>query len=224
MSALALAGALAVPAFALSEEAAVKKMNTAIDALQKGDATTAVPLLTEVIDSGKVKGKNLQIAYFARGSGYAMLDQCPNAIPDFTKSLEMKPDDPQVLAQRGNCYSKTSQPQLAVADMKAAVAVEPTNKDYAEFYCAVAFNAKAHADAGAACEAAVTKFPLAAGATADQTTARNQMTQASAQSYEEAGDKPSSLRMWTMLLSFDPTSEAAKQGIERTGGGKPKRK
>ena len=205
-TALALAFALMLPAAAREKASAVKKLNEAVTALQGGDAATALPLLTDVIDNGGLEGENLWIAYFSRGAAYSMLKQCANAIPDFTKALELKPQDHQSYAQRGNCYNDTKQVELAIADLKQAVALDPTNEGYAGFLCAVAFNGKVHAEAGPACEAYVVKFkPNDA-----------ELIQASAQSYEAAGNKKKANEMWKRLLAVDPKSEAAKQGIART--------
>ncbi len=206
LTALTVALMLTAPAAAISEREAVELLNAGITTLQGGDAAAALPLLTQAVESGKLKGDNIYIGYFSRGAAYGMLKQCPNAIPDFTKAIEIKQDDPQVYAQRGNCYAEGQQYELAIADVKQAVALAPTDASYATFLCAVAFNGKVHAEAGPACEAAVEKF-----APTDA-----ELTQASAQSYEAAGDKASANRMWKKLLALDPASEAAKQGIERT--------
>lgn len=197
---------LAGPAAALSAKGAVGKLNDGIEALQKGDAATAVPLIGEAIDSGKLEGENLFLAYFTRGAGYAMLQQCPNAIPDFDKAIAMKATDPQVFAQRGSCLAQTGEAEKAVADLKQAAALAPDNKEYAEFHCAVAFNGKIHAEAGPACENAVLKF----------SPDNKELVQASAQSYEAAGNKAKANEMWKKLLALDPASEAAKQGVQRT--------
>ena len=205
-TAVALTLALLVPAAARESKKAVEKLNAGVTALQGGDAATALPLITEAIESEGLEGENLWIAYFSRGAAYSMLKQCPNAIPDFTKAIELKATDAQSYAQRGNCYVETKQPELAVADLKQSVALDPENKDYAGFLCAVAFNSKLHAEAGPACEAVVVKY--------DPT--NKELVQASAQSYEAAGNKAKANEMWKKLLALDPASEAAKQGVART--------
>lgn len=214
-AAFAVLFAMAMPAEAQSRREqkmmkAVETMNKGIQALQGGDAATAVTLLTEAIDMNVLKEENLRIAHFVRGASYANLDQCPQGIPDFTMAidigLEIKNDDPQVYAQRGACFTKTGKPAEAVADLKKAVALEPANKEYAEFLCATAFNAKLHAEAGAACEHAVVTFAPD----------NQELVQAAAQAYEQAGNKAKANEMWKKLLALDPASEAAKQGIART--------
>jgi tetratricopeptide (TPR) repeat protein len=212
ITSLALAASLILPAAAQDSRreekirAAVETLNKGIEALRANDAATAVELITKSIDSGRLKDENLRIAHFSRGAGYSMLDRCPDAIPDFTIAIEMKADDAQVFAQRGACYDKTKQAPAAIADLKQAVALAPTEPAYATFLCAVAFNGKVFAESGPACEAAVRTFDPK----------NKEFVQASAQSYEAAGNKPKANEMWKMLLSLDPASEAAKQGIART--------
>lgn len=212
LTAIAVVCAIAAPAHAQSNRReekmakAVEIMNKGIEAIEADDPKTAVELLTRAIEMNVLKDENLQIAHFVRGAAYAALEQCPQAIPDFNISLEMKPEDPQVLAQRGNCLAKTGNAAAGVADLKKAVELDPANQAYAEFYCATAFNAKIHAEAGPACENAVVAFAPT----------NQELIQASAQSYEQAGNKPKANQMWKKLLALDPASETAKQGIART--------
>lgn len=216
LTAFAVLFAIAMPAEAQSSRReqkmmkAVETMNKGIEAMKAGDAAGAVTLLTQAIDMGVLKEENLRIAHFVRGASYAFLDQCPQAIPDFTIAIqigtEIKNEDHQVYAQRGNCLAQTGKAAEGVADLKQAVALDPANKEYAEFLCATAFNAKMHAEAGAACEHAVVTF----------SPGNQELIQASAQSYEQAGNKAKANEMWKKLLALDPASEAAKQGIART--------
>lgn len=212
ITSLALAASLVLPAAAQDSRreakiaAAVETLNKGIEALRGNDAATAVQLITKAIDSGRLKDENLRIAHFSRGAGYSMLDRCPDAIPDFTIAIDMKADDAQVFAQRGACYDKLKQSPAAVADLKQAVALAPTEAAYGSFLCAVAFNGKIFAESGPACEDAVKKYDPQ----------NKDFVQASAQSYEAAGNKPKANEMWKMLLALDPASEAAKQGIART--------
>jgi tetratricopeptide (TPR) repeat protein len=206
LAALFFVFALTAPSLAQRVPAYQRHFQAGIEALQKGDFPTAVAELTEAIDSGKLEGENLANAHMARGFAYAQLKQCANAIPDFTKSLEIIPTNAQSMAQRGNCYIETQQVALGLADLKAAVGLAPDDKSYAEFYCAAANNAKAYAESGPACENAAKKF-----APQDK-----QLIRAAAQGYELAGNKPKANEMWKMLAALDPNDKDAKDGIART--------
>lgn len=209
LTALLFMFAISAPALAQRPPAYVRHFQAGIEALQKGDFPKAIEELTEAIDSGKLEGDNLANAHMARGFAYVQLKQCPNAIPDFTKSIEVNPANPanaQSFAQRGNCYIETQQVPLGLADLKQAVALAPDDKSYAEFYCAAANNAKVYAESGPACEHAVKKF----------SPQDKELIRASAQAYELAGNKPKANEMWKMLAALDPNDKDAKDGIART--------
>ncbi len=206
VTAIFMVFALTAPALAQRPPAYVRHFQKGVEAVQAGDFPTAVAELTEAIDSGKLEGENLGNAHMARGFAYAQLKQCANAIPDFTKAIEVKPQEAQIYAQRGNCYIETQQVQPGIADLKQAVALAPEDKSYAEFLCASANNAKLYAESGPACEHAAKKF----------SPQDKQLIQASAQAYELSGNKPKANEMWKMLLALDPASKDAKDGVART--------
>lgn len=177
-----------------------------VAAMEAGNYQAAVDAFSKAIEIGGLGEQNEKAAHLNRGIAYAGLNQCPNAIPDFDKALEIGGDDALAYIQRAQCHSTTGNGAEATADAKKATAMMPDDASYAKLYCAIAFNAKVYADAGPACETVVVRFePQNA-----------QLTQASAQSYEAAGNKAKANEMWTKLLALDPSSEAAKQGIKRT--------
>lgn len=208
--AVALASVLVVPAAAhIKREAppskeGAKALKNGVDAMNSGEYESAVREFSRAIEIGGL-GDNEKPAYLNRGIAYVQLKQCPKAIPDFDKALEIGGDDALAYIQRAQCQSEAGQVALAVADAKKATALAPEEASYASLHCAIAFNGKVHVEAGPACENVVVRFePQNA-----------QLTQASAQSYDAAGNKPKAKEMWTKLLALDPASEAAKQGIQR---------
>lgn len=212
LTAVALAAALVVPAAAHIQDRknnaskeSVEALEAGVEAMKASDFQKAVDEFSRAIEIGGMNEQNEKAAHLNRGIAYAQLKQCPKAIPDFDKALEVGGDDALAYIQRGQCQSDVGQVQLAVADVKKAVAMTPDDPAYAKLYCAVAFNGKVYAEAGPACENVVVRFePQNA-----------QLTQASAQSYDAAGNKAKAKEMWTKLLALDPSSEAAKQGIKK---------
>lgn len=97
------------------------------------------------IDSGKYKQgikrcseliakfpKNAQLFYYratCRKYGGAMSE----ALPDYTRSLELEPGDLSALIGRGDCYRLLKQPQKAIADANKAIEVAPA--DAAAAFC-----------------------------------------------------------------------------------------
>lgn len=212
LTAIALAATLVVPATAAlrdreakESKEAVKSLQAGVEALKAGEFQKAVDEFSRAINIGDLNPQNEKAAHLNRGIAYAQLKQCPSAVPDFDKALEIGGDDALAYIQRGQCGSEMGQAPQATADAKKAVQLEPQNADYAKLYCAIAFNGKVYAEAGPACENVVVRF-------APQDA---QLTQASAQSYDVSGNKAKAKEMWTKLLALDPSSEAAKQGIKR---------
>lgn len=212
LTVIAVAAMLVFPAAArlrdknLNEsKEAVKALEKGVEALKEGDFQQAVDSFTRAINIGEMNAQNQKAAHLNRGIAYAQLKQCPSAVPDFDKALEIGGDDALAYIQRAQCQSELGQVPLAVADAKKAAALAPDDADYAKLYCAISFNGKIYAEAGPACENVVVRF-------APQDA---KLTQASAQAYDVSGNKAKAKEMWTRLLALDPTSEAAKQGIKR---------
>ncbi len=209
---LAAGLALAMPASAYlenrkanAEKEAVEALEAGVEALKAGDFQRAVEQFSRAIEIGGMNDQNVKAAHLNRGVAYVSLKQCPSAIPDFDKALEVGGDDALAYIQRAQCNSETGQVAGAVADAKKATSMMPDDAGYAKLYCAISFNGKIFAEAGPACENVVVRFePQNA-----------QLTQASAQSYDVSGNKAKAKEMWTKLLALDPSSEAAKQGIKR---------
>lgn len=209
---LAASLALALPASAYlenrkanDEKEAIEALQVGVEALKAGNFQGAVDAFTRAIEIGGMNDQNIKAAHLNRGVAYVGLKQCPNAVPDFDKALEVGGDDALAFIQRAQCHSEAGQVAAAVADAKKATAMLPDDASYANLYCAISFNGKVYAEAGPACENVVVRFePQNA-----------QLTQASAQAYDATGNKAKAKEMWTKLLALDPTSEAAKQGIKR---------
>ena len=183
-----------------------------IEAAQAGDTAMneknyakAVEEYTVAVDSGELSGDTLGVILVNRGVAYVNLQQCPKAIPDFTGAIEvLSTPNANAYVGRGQCYIDTGKAAEGVADFKQAVALAPTESSFVGAFCTAAFNAKIYAEAGPACEAYSAFVPTNA-----------QIFEASAVSYQNAGNKAKALEMWKRLLALDPNSAVAKQGIQQ---------
>lgn len=183
-----------------------------IKAIQAGDAAitakdypAAIAAYTIAIDSKELKGDPLASILINRGISYYSIQQCPSAIPDFDKSIEIaREPNAQAYAGRGQCYMDTGKSAEGVADFKQAVALKPEDASFAGALCSATFNAKIYLESGPACEAYLVFVPDNA-----------QIMEATAASYQYAGNKAKALEMWQRLLALDPNSAIAKQGIEQ---------
>jgi tetratricopeptide (TPR) repeat protein len=93
--------------------------------LRQGKYDEAVLAYNEAIAAGD----NLPIAYANRCYANSALDEPDAAVADCTKSLELAPDNPEVLNNRGVAYLTLRRTDDALADFSAALELRP---EYAE--------------------------------------------------------------------------------------------
>jgi len=78
------------------------------------------------LDSDNSKAnKNMAKAYFNRGNLYLDKRQVGKALDDFTKSLEINPQNPKAFYNRGNVYAELGESANAVADYTRAIELNP---------------------------------------------------------------------------------------------------
>jgi tetratricopeptide (TPR) repeat protein len=67
--------------------------------------------------------------YYNRGVAYAGKGLYDQAIADYTKAIELKPDDAEAHYNRGLEYEKLGQRDEAIADYRQAISLEPGMKE-----------------------------------------------------------------------------------------------
>jgi len=65
------------------------------------------------------------MAYSNRGAVYATLGQRPQAIADYTRAIELKPDMASPYTSRGTVFAEAGQLQQAIADSTRAIELQP---------------------------------------------------------------------------------------------------
>jgi tetratricopeptide (TPR) repeat protein len=76
---------------------------------------------TNLIASGKLSGGDLARAYMLRGTSYAILTgDCDRAIPDYTESIKLDPNNVIAHAIRGACLVRKGNFDRALADLNEA--------------------------------------------------------------------------------------------------------
>lgn len=76
---------------------------------------------TTVIGSGGANPDELATSYYNRGTAYLHKGQLALAALDFSKVLEIHPNDDKVLAQRGQAYARMGKHDLAIQDLSQAI-------------------------------------------------------------------------------------------------------
>jgi tetratricopeptide (TPR) repeat protein len=67
--------------------------NAGLAAMQSGDNDGAIALFNRALESGRLRGDDLEFAYAARGQAHLNKHDLPDAIADLDKARQMKPDD-----------------------------------------------------------------------------------------------------------------------------------
>jgi len=85
--------------------------------------------LIRTCDAAIATGKKSPVIFQYRGLAHAAHHDYPAAIRDYSRALEIRPDDGRLLALRGWAYLVYDSPKLALADFEAAINLDPANGD-----------------------------------------------------------------------------------------------
>ena len=130
VSAVCFAGLAANQAstFAASPTPAIRLVQDGFDALQQGDATRAIPLFTQSIESRDLRPDALANAFYNRGLAYQRLGQGSNAADDYTAALNLDAMPTQLRARllynRGLSQQQLGHATLAIEDYTSALLID----------------------------------------------------------------------------------------------------
>ena len=95
-------------------------------ACQSTDPDTAISGCSRDIASGEEKTPaDLAVAYYDRAMAYDDKDLVQKAIADYTKAIELNPNDSNYYDNRGAAYFSSGRVDDAIADFRAALKVNP---------------------------------------------------------------------------------------------------
>lgn len=214
---MTMVAAIALPAFAVegvSERQARKKLEAqkypfqASEALNNNDPDRAIELFTKAIDSRAFNDQPdaLGNIYFGRGNAHRKKGDCTSANADYTKALEFVQKG-DIYFSRAACNIQLKQDDAALADLDAAIKVDPEAASYRSARCIMLFNRKDFAGALPDCEKALAAAPT-----------DKALLTATSQANEQVGNKPRAAEVYRRLLTADPGNPIATQGLQRTGG------
>ena len=114
--------------FAASSIPAIRLVQDGFDALQQGDATRAIPLFTQSIESRDLPPDALANAFYNRGLAYQRLGQGSNAADDYTAALNLDAMPTQLRARllynRGLSQQQLGHATLAIEDYTSALLID----------------------------------------------------------------------------------------------------
>lgn len=210
-----MTAALTMPALAVegvSERQARKRAEAqkypqmATEAMEKGNVDEAIEYFTKAIDSRAFKDQPSTMGelYFGRGNAWRKKGDCPKAIEDYTKAVETLPEG-DIYFSRAACYLELKQDDLALADLDSAIKLDPDAPLYRGARCILLFNKKDFTGCLPDCEKAL----------AAQPNDKNLLT-ATSLANEQVGNKPRAAELFRRLLTVDPGSTIASEGLART--------
>ena len=214
---MTMVAAIALPAFAVegvSERQARKKIEAqkyphqASEALNNNDPDRAIELFTKAIDSRAFSDQPDAMGniYFGRGNAYRKKGDCASANADYTKALEFVQKG-DIYFSRAACSLELKQDDAALADLDAAIKVDPDAASYRSARCIMLFNRKDFAGARPDCEKALAAEP-----------SNKALLTATSQANEQVGNKPRAAEVYRRLLAVEPGNPIATAGLHRTGG------
>jgi len=133
-----------VPAFAAAKKKAAPAMDEqktineeyrkGVEAVYSHQWDAAVDSLTKVIDNPKTNKDILANAYDNRGTAMANKKKENEAIADFTKALEIKPNMENAYYDRARAYAKINKHAEAVEDLTKAIGMGKAEPIMAGYY------------------------------------------------------------------------------------------
>lgn len=99
----------------------------------------AIAAYSDAIAYSKINGEDFPIVwayYFNRANSLLKTNQHAKAIPDYTYSLKLSPDNPDIYTNRGFCYYKTNKQEAACEDWNKAIQFgNPASEKYLKSFC-----------------------------------------------------------------------------------------
>ena len=182
--------------------------NQALEAFNKKDYDLAITLYTKAIDSGAFKSQPdmLWQLYYGRGLSFQAKQNCPLAVPDFDKAVELV-NKGEVFFARARCLLEMKLEDKALNDIDLAVKADPEATSYRSARCILLFNKKDFAGALPDCEKALAATPN-----------DKNLLMATSQAAEQTGNRARAAELYRRLLTVDPGNPVATEGLKRVGG------
>ena len=104
--------------------------NSGIDFWNEESWDDAIVCFNAVLAAGDLSPSQQRIAIYDRGRAYLAKNQPEKAIPDYSKYLELVPDEEGVLVERAFAYQLVRKPEKAAEDLQAARKLSPGDDMY----------------------------------------------------------------------------------------------
>lgn len=208
--ALIVAAAAAFTAFAAPAMAQTASESSAIEEFKRGQVSAdaknndeTIKIMTGVIETNKLPKEWAPFPYFYRGQAYRRLEKYNDALADFDKATEIKPDLAPAFFESGMAYYAQEKYKQAIGSYDKAVKIDPNNAEYVYSRCVSKSWAGDNAGARTDCQKATKLKPDYVDAW--QTLAR---------AYEDLGQLDKAEETYKKVLELDPKNKGAKEGLD----------
>lgn len=114
---------------AASKSNALDDAKAGLDASLKGDYDTAIKLYTKAAAAGGLSRDNLFITYTSRGNAYFNKKNMESAIADYTRAIDIKPNEPDAYYNRCVAFGTNGQRAAAIQDCEKVMELNPNDTD-----------------------------------------------------------------------------------------------
>jgi tetratricopeptide (TPR) repeat protein len=90
----------------------------------------AIAACTRAINSGRLRGHDLAVAYYNRGIEYRAKGDSDRAIADYNQAISLDPKYATAYNNRGNAYQNKGEDDRAIADYSEAIKLNPKSATY----------------------------------------------------------------------------------------------
>lgn len=208
--ALIVAAAAAFTAYAAPAVAQNASEASAIEEFKRGQASAnaknneeTITIMTGVITANKLPKEWQPYPYFYRGQAYRRLEKFNDALADFDKAVEIKPDLAPAHFEAGMAYYAQEKYKQAIAAYDKAVKIAPDNAEYVYSRCVSKSWAGDNAGARTDCQKAVKLKPDYVDAWATL-----------GRAYEDLGQLDKAEEAYKKVLELDPKHKGAKEGLD----------
>ena len=195
----------AAPAMAqsASEAAAIEefKRGQASANAKKNDET--ITIMTGVIAADKLPAEWKPYPYFYRGQAYRRLEKYVEALADFDKAVEIKPDLAPGFFEAGLAYQAQEKYKQAIKSYDSAIKISPDNAEYVYSRCVSKSWSGDNAGAREDCRKAVKLKPDYVDAWATL-----------GRAHEDLGQLDEAEKCYKKVLELDPKNKGAQEGLD----------
>ena len=114
-----------------------KMVDIGVRALQRGSKDLALAILTKALkfalDNDSIPDNVIGKVHYVRGVGFMENEEYDRAIDDFSNTILINPQNVDAYLQRAVCYASIDEREQTLADLEAALKIDPNHNDVLKY-------------------------------------------------------------------------------------------